>query len=539
MRPTKFTPLALTALLLASACATTPHQPPVPTPTPTATPTPTPTPIGLTRAQAEPLVISAFADLLKRFPDPIGMDLYCRRLMLPPSDRDYLTDATMREDIKASAEYKALHAPKPTPRPDFTIVNGKIPAPVLATIRLYASAFPLPRGDGSEAWLDAALRGGWTKRLGEQLRFTYGPAWGQKRRSMGAPVSAGAIAMQQGDGMHVWDILIGTATGAPTLSDGEYFWVTDQMFWPVEPVDHLTEVRGPPTDRPAIATPFRGITSFDVAARLQAGDRRWIDQVLVPTKLTARVVVYANGLNAPRISRDAAAGLVQIELLLKEFVALGLKGQFVLLCNTAVDQWTREQGLDMIRKENALFVRYASAVAGLQIGNENSHGIEMPWMTDVTFLQAAEDLIDKRFPVAWGAGHGGEGVSIAGGSYLVHHADRGLTPDENGAIMAAAQAIAKRPVIDDEPLGIAEPDRVAGRQRTADPQYARRQAEAAKKHGLGGSTLHIDAGLTANVDELGPVQRAAIEAFMAATKPITMSPPKRDDHDEDEWPLAA
>jgi hypothetical protein len=37
-----------------------------------------------------------------------------------------------------------------------------------------------------------------------------------------------------------------------------------------------------------------------------------------------------------------------------------------------------------------------------------------------------------------------------------------------------------------------------------------------KKYGLGGSTLHIDAGLTCNVDELGPVQRAALAMFAAS-----------------------
>ena len=117
-------------------------------------------------------------------------------------------------------------------------------------------------------------------------------------------------------------------------------------------------------------------------------------------------------------------GLSQTGTLLKLMVAEGLRGQFVLLCGTGNDGTTRAQALDMIRQENALFVKYAAAVAGLQIGNENSHGSEAAYMVDPSFLAEADALIDPRFAVAWGAGHGGEGVSIAGGSYIVHHADR-------------------------------------------------------------------------------------------------------------------
>lgn len=268
--------------------------------------------------------------------------------------------------------------------------------------------------------------------------------------------------------------------------------------------------------RPAIETPLWGVSSFDLAPRVQAGDLRWIDEVLVRFKLTGRMFVYANGKGGARLWRDAATGLAQTEALLKVMVARGLKGQFVLLCGTAEDKWTRDQALDMIRRENALFVRYASAVAGLQLFNENSHGIEQPYAVDPAFLAEADALIDKRFPLAWGAGHGGEKVLTAGGSYLVHHGDRDLSPDENGRIMGAAQTLARRPVIDDENLGITEAGRTAGRQRTADPKFARRQLDAVKKYGLGGSTLHIEAGLTCNVDELGPVQRAALAMFAAS-----------------------
>ena len=66
-------------------------------------------PGGMTRLQAEALVVPAYRELLFRDPDPFGLDYYGSRL------RDgRMTDATMRADIMASAEYKSKH---PTPFP--------------------------------------------------------------------------------------------------------------------------------------------------------------------------------------------------------------------------------------------------------------------------------------------------------------------------------------------------------------------------------------------------------------------------------------
>ena len=106
--------------------------------------------------------------------------------------------------------------------------------------------------------------------------------------------------------MHCFDMLIGTGTGAPVLASGaESDFVTDQMFVPVSPVDHLATIK-PPMNRPAIATPHWGVTSFDLACKVADGDRRWIDQVLKPTKLIPRIVVYAT----PRGTRELASYLL-------------------------------------------------------------------------------------------------------------------------------------------------------------------------------------------------------------------------------------
>jgi hypothetical protein len=55
----------------------------------------------------------------------------------------------------------------------------------VAAARRFESAFPLPKGDGSEGFLDVNYRKpprGWTHRLAEYFCFLFGPKWGHKRR---------------------------------------------------------------------------------------------------------------------------------------------------------------------------------------------------------------------------------------------------------------------------------------------------------------------------------------------------------------------
>lgn len=528
-RVTRLIPIILIAAAL-QACALfsspRPPQPPAPTPTPTVTPTPTPAP--MTFDQAMVLINAAYRDLLNRQPDPTGIAEYSTRLCNEGWD-----DARMRAHIQASAEYKALHAPAPTPTPrPIEVIDGKLPPAVFNTIRQFTGTFALPRDalakDGeasSERWQDEALRYGWIKRLAEQLAHDYGPAWGQKRRGPGSPVSAGSIAMQAPGGMHVWDLLIGAASGKPSLaSDPEHFWVTDQEWLPVTPTDHFaTVVR---TTRAKLPTPIWGVSAFDMAARVAAGDFRYYNLIdgLVPN-----VFAYAT-INYPgRVYRDFPTGIRQVERLLEKLAADGRQAHFIMLCGTGNDGTSREQALDMVRQFNALFLRYPSAVIGVSLGNELFQGFEAPYMLDPAFWRDAEGLIDRRFPFA--VGQVSEVVNVwSGQSFAVHHSDRGLDPDSATAILAEAQNRSGIAVIDREPRRI---EQGGQGQATGDLDFVRGLIAAAHKYGIS-TFLHPAAGRGADVDALDDVQRAAIELYKAEAKRVRTPEPE-----EEEWPIAA
>jgi hypothetical protein len=395
----------------------------------------------------------------------------------------------------------------------------KIPATVWSTIQLFVGTFGIPQGDGSDHWTEAELRP-WMHRLWEQLRFSHGPTWGGKSTSPTSPPSKDAIAYQPDPSqLHVWDILTGASSGSPTLSsDPSYYNVPDQHFIEVDAVDHLEPVE--PIQRRPIAVPLRGISAFDLGCRLAEGDTGFLNQVIAPHRLVPRVV----NASVYRTPRTPAEGLAQMEVTLFRLQALGLQGQFVLLNDTREFGLSKDQAREIVRESNSLAQQHPSAVYGLQLGNENSHGVEQPWMTDRAFLRELDALIDPQFPVSWGAGHGGE-PALIGGSYTTHHSDRGQTPEVNADYMAQVQAQTLTYVIDDEPLGIAEAGNTAGRQRTDDPTYAQKLVEAAQARALGGVTLHMDAGLTCRLSDMGPVQWEAVRLFVETWNPAVPGDP--------------
>lgn len=131
-------------------------------------------------------------------------------------------------------------------------------------------------------------------------------------------------------------------------------------------------------------------------------------------------------------------------------------------------------------------------------------------------------MIDPRIPLAWFANHGGEPVTAAsaGGSWIAYHSDRSKTPEENAAIMLAAQIRFNKPVWNDEPIGadaLAQPGK-----RVNDPDWFRRQAEADRV--LGGSTYHFSAGLWAEVRLLDDVQREAGRLWAGVSGPSVEGP---------------
>jgi hypothetical protein len=234
-----------------------------------------------------------------------------------------------------------------------------------------------------------------------------------------------------------------------------------------------------------------GISAFDLGCRVAEGDVSFLDEVVVPSGLVPRIVVAS----VYRTPRTLAQGRAQMPALFAALWARGLKCVVTLLTDTKQHGTTRAEALAHVREMNQLMVVKADSILAVRIGNENSHSVEADYMTDPAFLREAADLIDRRFPLSFGAGHGGEPV-LSGGSFASHHSNRGETPEVNAAMMADAQKAIGVPVVDEEPLGIAEPERVAGRQRTSDVDWARRQAQAAKDYGLGGSTFHCDAGIS-------------------------------------------
>lgn len=102
--------LAMTVVI--GGCGT--RQPPQIVP-PVPTPTPTPV-VTVTEAQALAWVTSAYRDLLRRDPDAYGVSYYGERL------RDgRMTEATMRAEIRQSAEWASLHpcGDEPCPQVDW------------------------------------------------------------------------------------------------------------------------------------------------------------------------------------------------------------------------------------------------------------------------------------------------------------------------------------------------------------------------------------------------------------------------------------
>lgn len=412
-----------------------------------------------------------------------------------------------------------ISIPSETPMPE----TFPMPAAEFASIKQFDGVFPLPQGG------DEVVMHDWSRRAAEYVKFRHdapGIEYGLKSTSPGSPTSNN-LARRDAQGIHTWDYIAGSASATPSLKPdgGEYFHIPNQHFIPVTAVNHLNIAA--PTNRPPIKTPLWGVTAFDLGARVASGDWRFYEQVVKANKLVPRVNVYAT-IDHPqtgRLYRDFDLGMTQMKVLLPRMVQDGMAGQFILLVGTGpdADNISRQQALDRVRLMNALFQQFPAAVRGLQIGNEVVYeGLEASWLSEVSFCQEVEAIIDPRFPLTWGAGHGGGGVNMQGGSYLVHHEDRDKTPDQNGPEMKAAQDLAKRKVISDEPRRI---EKGGTGQATGDPTWAPQQIAAVKKYDLGGSTLHIAAGRGCDIGFMDDIQWAAAAAYGAEAKGVVVTPP--------------
>lgn len=418
----------------------------------------------------------------------------------------------------------------------------KISDAIKNSILKYAARFAPPKtsltGDAFEHWLDVNYRNppdGWMHRCAQYLCFVHGPSIGHKRRSGsatdphdGTPLSAGSFAIKEGNVMHVFDIM-------PTVGSGRLDVNVEamtvnltgdnaQVFFPVTPIDHLGSI--PVSQRPRLPRAI-GVDAFDLAPRifgtgetgLVRDERRYFNEVVVPSKFATRNFTYANGRGGTRLWRDHNVGLQQTEQLMQLYVEKGIRGLWVVLCGTREDNWSEDQSLEFVARFNAVAVKYPKAVLGVAIFNERSHSIEQDYAISDDFCRRAEALIDMQFPCSWGANHGGEPVFTGGGSFSSHHSDRDLNPREAGALMGEVIKLGMD-VADEEGMGIAEADRTAGRQRVSDPAWAQGQIDAFNEFNITVTILHIDVGMTCDMNEMGPVQRASIDIYAKANQKL-------------------
>jgi hypothetical protein len=260
-----------------------------------------------------------------------------------------------------------------------------------------------------------------------------------------------------------------------------------------------------------------------------------------PSEMDAWLSVFKSaGYNAIRIvpaskfrgptgeGRTLEEGIIALPAALEACRRAGLWAEVSILVDTGRDYY------NMDRAQMSFYVQDVWAVCELfrdvvkmaELANENYHGTQNPALMDTAFLRQLRLHIPLDVPVSWGSTHSEpDGQVIVGGDYITVHSDRGTPPDWNGQAMADLQARFGRPVIDDEPLGMAE-EYIAGK-RTNDPNYATELGHAIVDHELGGGTFHCEAGMYADLSKLGPIQRDGLERYTAArgVSPVPPIPP--------------
>jgi hypothetical protein len=241
---------------------------------------------------------------------------------------------------------------------------------------------------------------------------------------------------------------------------------------------------------------WRGITAFRLL-EMEAGGRaaeadaylRWA----AAERLTVvRVLVMATHLFALPPERGVAA----LDALLARAARYGLHVEVVALADTA------SYDIDMpahVRRVGEIAARHANAI--VEIANEPYHPTQRAEVHDPKYLERLRGEVPRAVPVALGAGEHLE--MLAGGDFVTVHFPRSIAHDGWGWVAALADGArlrreARKPVIDDEPLGAGarfEPGR-----RDADPEKFRAAALAGRLTGLG-ATFHYEGGLQARVPQ--------------------------------------
>lgn len=263
-------------------------------------------------------------------------------------------------------------------------------------------------------------------------------------------------------------------------------------------------------------TPFhwRGATAFDLPSRIALGDLRFLDWLAAEGFTLARIVVATVYRDLPR---SLSEGRRQLGPCLEALAARGMYAEVVALCDTGPEppnfNLTAAQMVDHVEGVGAICEAHPNAI--VELFNERDHGTHASIVTDNRFVESLRALITASIPVCLGSSGGGGLPFSYEGDYLTVHTARDIEPEGNGAELAAMQAEHGKPVINDEPQPVSEIPPSRGDRRT-DPEYGALLAAAARRHGIAGVTYHFDAGLGADVDRLGPIQREAARRFLAA-----------------------
>lgn len=128
----------------------------------------------------------------------------------------------------------------------------KLPDDIKSLRDAFVARFPVPQGEPGEAHEENVRQ--WSIRFAEQVAFQRpGMGWGMKRADPNRPISKDTLARSMDGKLFIWDMLLGTGTGAPRINpDPEAEEVTGQVFVPVAQVNHL----GVPAAPPATPTPL-------------------------------------------------------------------------------------------------------------------------------------------------------------------------------------------------------------------------------------------------------------------------------------------
>ena len=132
--------------------------------------------------------------------------------------------------------------PPPPPPPPPPVTCGEIPARGQDVLRQLAAKFP----DELRSADDNGRRA-WALKAAQQLAFSIDQAWGSKRAGEGRPLTKDAVARYVGQTLCGWDLVNGT-TRALTFGPGAD--ISGQVFFPVDPIDHVGGAVEPPLPPP-------------------------------------------------------------------------------------------------------------------------------------------------------------------------------------------------------------------------------------------------------------------------------------------------